>query len=88
VPDDHTHLRIAGLRNRIQHLEQHLARIHEHVGLGPLPERPAPGQNEVATVRRLLAEGKEQEALELHQDLTGQGTLENFDVFYSERAGL
>lgn len=81
-------MRITALRNRIQQLEEHLARIHEHVGLGPLPERPAPGDHEVATVERLLDEGREEEALELHRDLTGQGTMEVTRVFESERAGL
>jgi hypothetical protein len=53
-----------------------------------MPERPAPGDDEVAGVRRLLSEGREQEALRLHLDLTGQGVDEVQDVFESLRAGL
>ncbi|MBI5103731.1 MAG: hypothetical protein HZB46_01845 [Solirubrobacterales bacterium] len=73
---EEAHLRIDALHRRIQHLEDHLRQIHEHVGMGPMPERPAPAVEETEGVRRLLAEGKEQEALRLHRDLTGQGNEE------------
>ena len=86
--DDHTHARIDALHRRVQHLEEHLQRLHEHIGLGPLPERPAPLDHEVGIVRQLLAEGREEEALRLHRDLTGQGTEESRETLRSLSAGL
>lgn len=83
-----THLRIDALHRRIEHLEEHLRRLHEHVGLGPLPERPAPTAGEVETVKQLLREGKEEEALRLHRDLTGQGREEAHAAMESLRAGF
>lgn len=72
----------------MQHLEDHLRRLHEHVGLGPLPERPAPLDHEIHAVRRLLSEGREEEALQLHRDLTGQGEEESREALSSLAAGL
>lgn len=86
--DEHTHLRIDALRRRVQHLERELARVHEHLGLAPPPERPTPSDHEVDAVRDLLAEGRETEALRLHRDLTGQGDDEARDALESIRAGM
>ena len=85
--EDHTHLRIDALHERIKHLEEHLRRIHEHVGLGPLPQRPTQLDHEYEPVRRLLAEGREEEALQLHRDLTGQGEGEAREALKSIQAG-
>lgn len=85
---DHTHVRIDALHRRIEYLEDHLRRLQEHVGLGPLPERPAPLDHEIDLVRRLLAEGREEEALRLHLDLTGQGITESREALKSLSAGL
>ena len=86
--DEHTHLRLQALHRRVQHLEDDLRRLHEHVGLGRVPDRSAATDQEIAAVRQLLAAGREEEALQLHRDLTGQGTDETEKVFESLRAGL
>jgi len=86
--DDHVHVGIDALHRRVQHLEDQLRRVHEHVGLGPLPERPAPLDHEVDLVRQLLAEGREEEAPRLHRDLTGQGMDESREALKSLVAGL
>lgn len=86
--DEHAHLRLQALHRRVQHLEDELGRLHEHIGLDRLQERSAPTDQEVEAVRRLLAEGQEQEALRLHRDLTGQGTDEAQQTLESLRAGL
>ena len=88
MSDDHAHLRIDALHRRIQHLEEHLRRIHEHVGLGPMPERPSPSNHETEGVQRLLSEGKEEEALQLHRDLTGQGLEEARAALEQLRGGF
>ena len=88
MADDHAHLRIDALRRRIDHLEQQLAHVHVHLGLGPVPERPTPEDHEVSAVRSLLAAGQENEALQLHRDLTGQGDVEARETLESLRAGL
>jgi hypothetical protein len=66
VTDDsdlyHAHLRIDALQRRIEHLESHLRRLHEHVGLGRLPQHPAPLDHEVEAVKQLLAAGREEGA--------------------------
>jgi hypothetical protein len=85
--EDAAHLRIDALHRRIEHLEEHLRRLHEHVGLGPLPERPAPTEGEVATIKRLLQDGQEAEAERLHRVLTGQGREEARAALESLRAG-
>ena len=86
--DATVHLRLDALQRRLRHIEQTLEHMHDRLGLGPMPARPAPGDDEVEGVRRLLSEGREQEALRLHLDLTGQGVEEVQDVFESLRAGL
>ena len=86
--DDTVHLRLDALHRRLRYIEQTLEQLHARLGLGPMPERPAPGDDETEGVRRLLSEGREQEALRLHLDLTGQGVEEVQDVFESLRAGL
>jgi hypothetical protein len=86
--DDHAHLRIDALHRRLQHLEDHIERMHEHLGLGPVPERPAPMDHEIDAVRGLLAEGREEEALRLHRDLTGQGREESREALRSLAGGL
>ena len=65
-----------------------MRRLHEHVGLGPLPERPAPLDHEIETVRKLLSEGREDEAMRLHRDLTGQGEEESREALKSLSAGF
>ena len=46
VTDDsdlqHAHLRIHAVHRRVEHLETHLRRLHEHVGLGRLPQHRLP----------------------------------------------
>ena len=86
--DEHAQLRIDALHRRLAQLEDHVRRLHEHVGLGPVPERPAPLDHEVGAVRGLLAEGREEEALRLHSDLTGQGLEESRDALRSLTAGF
>ena len=86
--EDHAHLRIDALHRRLQQLEDHVRRLHEHVGLGPLPERPAPLEHELQTVRTLLSQGREEEAVRLHRDLTGQGEEESREALRSLSAGL
>jgi hypothetical protein len=86
--DDHAHLRIDALHRRIEHLESHIQRLHEHVGLAFSPDRPTPLDHEVAAVRQLLAEGRENEALRLHRDITGQGETEAREALASLTAGL
>jgi hypothetical protein len=86
--EDHAHLRIDALHRRLQQLEDHVRRMHEHVGLGPLPDRPAPLDHELKAVRGLLASGREQEALQLHRDITGQGEEESREALRSLSAGF
>ena len=86
--EDHAHLRIDALHRRLQQLEDHVRRMHEHVGLGPLPDRPAPLDHELEAVRGLLASGREQEALQLHRDITGQGEEESREALRSISAGF
>ena len=86
--DEHTHLRLQALHRPVEQLEDDLRRLHEHVGLGRVPDRSAATDQEIAAVRQLLAEGREEEALRLHRDLTGQGTDETQKVLESLRAGL
>lgn len=92
VTDDsdlqHTHLRIDALHRRIEHLETHLRRLHEHVGLGRLPQHPAPLDHEVEAVKQLLAAGREEEALRLHRDITGQGLKESREALQSLAGGF
>jgi hypothetical protein len=92
VTDDsdlhHAHLRIDALHRRIEHLETHLRRLHEHVGLGRLPQHPAPLDHEVEAVRQLLAAGREEEALRLHRDITGQGLKESREALQSLSGGF
>jgi hypothetical protein len=83
----HAHLRIDALHQRIEHLEAQLRHVHEHVGLGLPPERPAPLGHEVEAVRRLLADGHKEEALRLHRDLTGQGVRESQEALQSLLGG-
>jgi hypothetical protein len=87
VPDP-TSLRLDALHRRLRQLEEHIARMHQQLGLGDVPERPAPLGHEVAAVAELLSEGREEEALRLHRDLTGQGDLESRQALESIRAGL
>ena len=63
-------------------------RLHEHVGLGPLPDRPAPLDHELEAVRGLLSSGREHEALQLHRDITGQGEEESREALRSLSAGF
>ena len=86
--EDHAHARIDALHRRIQQLEDHVRHLHEHVGLGPLPERPAPLDHELEPVRKLLSQGREEEALQLHRDLTGQAEEESREALSSLRAGF
>jgi hypothetical protein len=86
--EDHAHARIDALVRRIQHLEDHVRHLHEHVGLGPLPASPAPLDHELQAVRGLLAEGREDEALRLHRDLTGLGEEESREALKSLTAGF
>ena len=86
--EDHAHLRIDALHRRIQQLEEHVRRLHEHAGLGPLPDRPAPLDHELEAVRGLLSSGREQEALQLHRDITGQGEEESREALRSLSAGF
>ena len=74
-PSRHRHLR-SGRRGRLP------------VGLGRVPDRSSATDQEIAAMRQLLAEGREEEALRLHRDLTGQGTDETQKVLESLRAGL
>lgn len=82
------HLRIDALQRRIEHLESHLGRLHEHVGLGRLPQHPAPLDHEVEAVRQLIAAGRKEEALRLHRDITGQGLKESREALESLPGGF
>lgn len=86
--EDHAHARIDALHRRIGHLEDRVRRVHEHVGLGPMPERPAPLDHELEPVRRLLSQGREAEAVQLHRDLTGQAEEQSREALRSLTAGL
>jgi hypothetical protein len=86
--EDHAHLRIDALHRRIQQLEDHVRRLHEHAGLGPLPDRPTPLDHELEAVRGLLSSGREREALQLHRDITGQGEEESREALRSLSAGF
>jgi Arc/MetJ family transcription regulator len=44
--------------------------------------------HEIDAVRGLLTEGREEEALRLHRDLTGQGREESREALRSLAAGL
>jgi hypothetical protein len=85
---DHAHLRIDALHRRIEELESQLGRVYEHVGLGRLPEHGAPLDHEVEAVRQLLAAGREEEALQLHRDVTGQGLEESRAALRSLAGGF
>jgi hypothetical protein len=86
--DDHAHLRIDALNRRIEHLEGHIRRLHEHVGLAMVADRPSPLAHEVEAVQELLADGREDEALRLHRDITGLGEEESREALESLRAGF
>ena len=86
--EDHAHARIDALHKRIHELEDLVRRLHEHVGLGPMPERPAPLDHELEPIRGLLQQGREQEALQLHRDLTGQAEEESREALRSLGAGF
>ena len=83
----HAHARIDALLRRIRHLEDHVRHLHEHVGL-PMAEQPDPLDHELDPVRRLLAEGKEAEAVSLHRDLTGSGEEASREAIASLNAGF
>ncbi len=82
------HLRIDALHRRIEHLETHLRHLHEHVGLGRLPQHPAPLDHEIEAVKQLLAAGREEEAVRLHRDITGQGLKETREALQSLPGGF